>query len=156
MKLYTILRTNNKDKKRVGRGTGSGHGKTSGRGHKGQNARSGGKRRPGFEGGQTPLTQRVPKQRGFRSLNIKETVNIRSLARFEDGAEITNEILFSKGIIKNKKSVVKIVGKEGLTKKLKTKLKTSKEAGKFFEKGFGDAEKKDNKKHSLSKTKKDK
>ncbi|AAM25417.1 large subunit ribosomal protein L15 [Caldanaerobacter subterraneus subsp. tengcongensis MB4] len=112
-----------KKKKRVGRGIGSGHGKTSGRGHKGQNARSGGGVRPGFEGGQMPLTRRIPK-RGFTNIFKKEyaIVNVGTLEeRFEDGAEITPEVLIEKGIIKDVKDGVKILGDGELTKKLTVK-----------------------------------
>ncbi|ERM91006.1 MAG: 50S ribosomal protein L15 [Caldanaerobacter subterraneus] len=112
-----------KKKKRVGRGIGSGHGKTSGRGHKGQNARSGGGVRPGFEGGQMPLTRRIPK-RGFTNIFKKEyaIVNVGTLEeRFEDGAEITPEVLIEKGIIKDVKDGVKILGDGELTKKFTVK-----------------------------------
>lgn len=125
MKLSEIPKNLDRDSRRVGRGTGSGHGKTSGRGHNGQNSRSGGGTRPGFEGGQMPLVQRLPKQRGFKSRKKKETVNIKSLPSvFEEGAVITKDILFEKGIIKSKKSFIKIVGKpEG--KKYKIDLPVS-------------------------------
>ncbi|MGB9779950.1 50S ribosomal protein L15 [Caldanaerobacter sp.] len=112
-----------KKKKRVGRGIGSGHGKTSGRGHKGQNARSGGGVRPGFEGGQMPLTRRIPK-RGFTNIFKKEyaIVNVGTLEeRFEDGAEITPEVLIDNGIIKDVKDGVKILGDGELTKKFTVK-----------------------------------
>ncbi|HAA80276.1 MAG TPA: 50S ribosomal protein L15, partial [Thermoanaerobacter sp.] len=90
-----------RERKRVGRGIGSGHGKTSGRGQKGQKARSGGGVRPGFEGGQMPLTRRLPK-RGFTNIFKKEyaIVNVGTLEeRFEDGAVITPEALIESGII---------------------------------------------------------
>src|SRR5690625_3496977 len=92
-----------KKRKRVGRGMASGHGKTSGRGHKGQNARSGGGVRLGFEGGQTPLFQRLPK-RGFTNVNRKEyaIVNIETLNRFDENTEITPELLIETGIIRKK------------------------------------------------------
>lgn len=109
----------NKRVKRVGRGTGSGHGKTSTRGHKGQKARSGGGVRPGFEGGQMPLQRRLPK-RGFTNIFKKEyaIVNIRDLNRFEDGSEISPEVLQNAGLIDSIKDGVKILGDGELEKKL--------------------------------------
>ncbi|KXO15976.1 50S ribosomal protein L15 [Peptoniphilus sp. GNH] len=102
-----------KAKKRVGRGIGSGLGKTSGRGHKGQNARSGGGVRPGFEGGQMPLFRRLPK-RGFTNIFAKETVaiNVDTLNSFEKGTVVTKELLIEKGIIKKSKAKdgVRILG----------------------------------------------
>ncbi|WEK53791.1 MAG: 50S ribosomal protein L15 [Candidatus Cohnella colombiensis] len=99
-------------RKRVGRGAGSGLGKTSGRGHKGQNARSGGGVRPGFEGGQNPLYRRVPK-RGFnndRFATVFAIVNLNQLNRFEAGTEVTPELLLSEGILKNAQDGIKILG----------------------------------------------
>lgn len=109
----------NKRVKRVGRGIGSGHGKTSTRGHKGQKARSGGGTRLGFEGGQMPLQRRLPK-RGFTNVFKKEyaIVNIKDLNRFEDGSEITPEVLQNAGLIKSVKDGVKILGDGELEKKL--------------------------------------
>ena len=108
--------------KRVGRGIGSGTGKTSGKGHKGQNARSGGGVRPGFEGGQMPLYRRLPK-RGFTNRNTKDivSINITELNRFEDGTVVTIETLVENGVIKNPKDGVKILGNGELTKKLTVK-----------------------------------
>ncbi|HHW58202.1 MAG TPA: 50S ribosomal protein L15 [Clostridia bacterium] len=111
------------ERKRVGRGIGSGHGKTSGRGQKGQKARSGGGVRPGFEGGQMPLTRRLPK-RGFTNIFKKEyvIVNVGTLEeRFEDGAVITPEVLIESGIIKDVKDGVKILGDGELSKKFTVK-----------------------------------
>lgn len=107
---------------RRGRGHGSGNGKTAGKGHKGQKARSGAPR-PGFEGGQLPLYRRLPK-RGFTNINSKEIVAIGldRLNVFEDGAEVTVEALMDKGIIKNPKDGVKILGNGELTKKLDVKV----------------------------------
>lgn len=107
-----------RDRKRVGRGIGSGLGKTSGRGHKGQKARSGGGVRPGFEGGQMPLTRRLPK-RGFTNIFKKEyaIVNLDALNKFEDGSTITPELLIETGIIKSIKDGVKILGDGELNKK---------------------------------------
>ena len=105
---------------RKGRGHGSGNGKTSGKGHKGQNARSGGGVRPGFEGGQMPLYRRIPK-RGFKCINSKNIVAINlSLLndRFEDGAVVTVQSLMDKGIISNARDGVKVLGNGGITKKL--------------------------------------
>ena len=106
---------------RVGRGHGSGNGKTAGKGHKGQKARSGAPR-PGFEGGQMPLYRRLPK-RGFTNRNTKDivSINITELNRFEDGAVVTIETLVENGVIKNPKDGVKILGNGELTKKLKVK-----------------------------------
>jgi large subunit ribosomal protein L15 len=104
---------------RVGRGHGSGNGKTAGRGHKGQKARTGGGVRPGFEGGQMPLYRRLPK-RGFTNRNSLEIVgiNVDLLNRFEDGAVVSVEAMIEAGIIKNPRDGVKILGKGDLTKKL--------------------------------------
>lgn len=109
------------DNFRRGRGHGSGNGKTAGKGHKGQKARSGAPR-PGFEGGQMPLYRRIPK-RGFTCRNSKEIVgiNVDLLDRFEDGSEVTVASLIEAGIIKNPKDGVKILGKGELTKKLNVK-----------------------------------
>jgi large subunit ribosomal protein L15 len=109
----------NKRVKRVGRGIGSGHGKTSTRGHKGQKARSGGGTRPGFEGGQMPLQRRLPK-RGFTNVFKKQyaIVNIKDLNIFDDGSEITPEILQKSGLIKKFYDGVKVLGDGELEKKL--------------------------------------
>lgn len=105
--------------KRLGRGVGSGLGKTSGKGHKGAKARSGGGKAPGFEGGQLPLARRIPK-RGF--VNIFKTnyavVNVETLGIFEDGAVVNVEALIEAGCVKNKFDGVKILGNGELTKKL--------------------------------------
>lgn len=107
---------------RRGRGHGSGNGKTAGKGSKGQKARSGAPR-VGFEGGQMPLYRRLPK-RGFHNINTKEivTINLDTLNRFEDGAEVTVEVLKEKGIVKNPRDGVKVLGNGELTKKLDVKL----------------------------------
>ena len=109
------------DNFRRGRGHGSGNGKTAGKGHKGQKARSGAPR-PGFEGGQMPLYRRLPK-RGFTNRNSKDIVaiNLDALNRFEDGAVVTVESLMEIGIVKNPKDGVKILGNGELTKKLTVK-----------------------------------
>ena len=105
--------------KRLGRGTGSGLGKTSGKGHKGAKARSGGGKRPGFEGGQMPLTMRLPK-RGFTNIFRKEyvAINVDRLEIFEDGMVVTPVELIQYGVIKNVEDGVKILGNGELTKKL--------------------------------------
>ena len=109
----------NKAGYRKGRGHGSGNGKTAGRGHKGQWARSGGGVRVGFEGGQMPLTRRIPK-RGFNNIFAKrlESVNISVLEKFEDGAVINAETLLAEGILSKCEYGVKILGNGSLTKKL--------------------------------------
>ena len=105
--------------KRLGRGTGSGLGKTSGKGHKGAKARSGGGKRPGFEGGQMPLTMRLPK-RGFTNKWRTEyvAINVDRLEIFEDGAVVTPVELIEAGILKNVRDGVKIMGNGEITKKL--------------------------------------
>ncbi len=107
---------------RRGRGHGSGNGKTAGKGHKGQKARSGAPR-PGFEGGQMPLFRRIPK-RGFKCRNTKDIVaiNVSELNRFEDGATVTTASLIEAGIVKNPRDGVKILGNGELTKKLTVKV----------------------------------
>ena len=104
---------------RKGRGPGSGNGKTGGRGHKGQNARTGGGVRPGFEGGQIPLYRRLPK-RGFNNVFAKHyaIVNVSDLEVFEDGAVINTEVLLEKRIIRKALDGVKILGRGELTKKV--------------------------------------
>ena len=107
-------------RKRVGRGAGSGLGKTSGKGHKGQNARSGGGVRPGFEGGQLPLFRRLPK-RGFSNYEFKTryaTVNVEDLEVFEENTVVTSDLLKEKGLIKKELDGLKILGNGNLTKKL--------------------------------------
>ena len=115
---------------RRGRGHASGNGKTAGKGHKGQKARSG-RPRIGFEGGQMPLFRRLPK-RGFTNINSKEIVgiNVSALDRFEDGAEVTIESLMDMGIVKNPRDGVKILGNGNVTKKLTVKVTAFSEAAK--------------------------
>jgi len=109
--------------KRLGRGVGSGHGKTSGKGHKGQNARAGGGVRPGFEGGQNPLFRRMPK-RGFNNISRKNIValNVRDLERFDNGSVVTIESLMECGLIKAVKDGVKILATGELTKALTIRM----------------------------------
>ncbi|MEO4055244.1 50S ribosomal protein L15 [Solibacillus sp. CAU 1738] len=124
MKLHELkpAEGSRKVRNRVGRGIGSGNGKTAGKGHKGQNARSGGGVRPGFEGGQNPLFRRLPK-RGFTNINRKEyaIVNLDVLNRFEDGAEVTAALLLETGVVSNEKAGIKVLGHGTLTKKLTVK-----------------------------------
>ena len=129
-------------KKRIGRGTGSGHGKTAGKGNKGQNARSGGGVRPGFEGGQIPLFQRLPK-RGFQNINRKEyaIVNLCDLNVFDNGTVVTPDLLIDAKIIKDIKSGVKILGCGTLEKKLTIKAhKFSASASEEIKRAGGTAE----------------
>ncbi len=112
-----------KEAKRIGRGHGSGNGKTAGKGHKGQKARSGGGTRPGFEGGQMPLQRRVPK-RGFNNIFAEEwaVINLSALEAFEDGAVVDAAVLSEKGIVKKAGLPIKVLGNGKLTKKLTVKL----------------------------------
>ena len=132
-----------KTRKRVGRGVGSGLGKTSGRGQKGQNSRSGGGVRPGFEGGQSPLFRRLPK-RGFSNARFKTTyavINLSDLDKFEDGATVTPELLKEMGLIKQSLDGIKVLGNGTLTKKLNVKAhKFSNVAKEQIEKLGGKAE----------------
>lgn len=109
---------------RVGRGIGSGLGKTAGKGHKGQKARTGGKIRRGFEGGQTPLYRRIPK-RGFNNLFSVEyaTINVSDLEKFEAGTVVNMELLLKEGIIRKELSGLKVLGNGELTKKLTVEAK---------------------------------
>ena len=124
MKLHTLkpAEGSRQERNRVGRGQGSGNGKTAGRGSKGQKQRSGGGVRLGFEGGQTPLFQRLPK-RGFTNINRKEfaIVNLDTLNKFDEGTEVTPELLIETGVVSNAKSGIKILGNGELTKKLTVK-----------------------------------
>jgi large subunit ribosomal protein L15 len=132
----------NRKRKRVGRGIGSGHSKTSTRGYKGQLSRSGTRVRPGFEGGQMPLYRRLPK-RGFTNIFRKEyaVVNLESLAVFEVGAQVDPEALKAKGLIKNSKDGIKILGGGELKKALTVKAhKFSKSAAEKIQQAGGVAE----------------
>ena len=113
-----------KDRNRVGRGIGSGNGKTAGKGHKGQKARTGGKIRRGFEGGQTPLYRRIPK-RGFNNVFSIEyaTVNVSDLERFENGTVVNMELLLNEGIVRKPFAGLKVLGNGTLTKKLTVEAK---------------------------------
>ncbi len=116
---------------RVGRGAGSGNGKTAGKGHKGQNARSGGGVRPGFEGGQMPLQRRIPK-RGFNNIFATKyvSINVDVLNRFEDGATVDAKALQDAGIVKKVYDGVKVLGRGELTKKLTVKVAAFSEGAK--------------------------
>ena len=130
------------DIKRLGRGQGSGQGKTAGKGHKGQNARSGGGVAIGFEGGQTPLFKRIPK-RGFTNFTRVEyaVVNLDTLNRFEDGEVVTPEVLKETGIVKNQLDGIKVLGNGKLEKKLTVKCnKISASAKKAIEEVGGTVE----------------
>ncbi len=132
-----------KDVKRIGRGHGSGQGKTAGKGHKGQKARSGGSIRPGFEGGQMPLQRRMPK-RGFNNIFAKEyaEINVSALEqRFEDGAIVDAQALIESGAIKDAKDGIKVLGNGEITKKLTVKAaKFTASAQEKIEKAGGKAE----------------
>lgn len=144
MKLHELkpAEGSRKVRNRVGRGTSSGNGKTSGRGQKGQNSRSGGGVRLGFEGGQTPLFRRLPK-RGFTNVNRKEyaVVNLDVLNRFDDGTEVTPVVLVEAGIVSNEKAGIKVLAKGTLEKKLTVKAaKFSKAAQEAIEAAGGSIE----------------
>lgn len=144
MKLHELrpAEGSKKNSKRVGRGTGSGWGKTAGRGENGQNSRSGGGVRPGFEGGQLPLYRRLPK-RGFTNIFASEivSINVDRLNVFENGTEVTPELLLEKKIIRKLNDGVKILGNGTLEKSLTVKAnKFSKAAAEKIEKAGGKVE----------------
>ena len=124
MKLHELVPAegSRRERKRVGRGIGSGNGKRAGKGHKGQKARSGGGVRPGFEGGQNPIYRRLPK-RGFTNIHRKEfaIVNLEQLNRFTEGTEVTPEVLINSGLVKDPKDGIKILGDGELNVKLTVK-----------------------------------
>ena len=126
MKLHELSPSEGSKKKafRVGRGHGSGNGKTSGKGHKGQNARSGGGVRPGFEGGQMPIYRRLPK-RGFTNIFAKKytSINVEDLNKFDNGTEITAEVLKENGVIKKINDGIVVLGRGDLNKKVTIKAK---------------------------------
>lgn len=125
MKLHELSPAvgSTKESKRIGRGHGSGNGKTAGKGHKGQKARAGHGMQPGFEGGQMPLQRRVPK-RGFNNIFAEQwtAINVSALEVFEDGAVVNVDALVEKGIIKKADLPVKVLGNGKLTKKLTVNL----------------------------------
>ncbi len=144
MKLNELKYTDGarRESKRIGRGHGSGNGKTAGKGHKGQNARSGGGVALGFEGGQTPLYRRLPK-RGFTNFTRKEfaTVNVGALNCFEDGTTVTVEMLLATKLVRKQLDGVKVLGVGELTKKLTVQANAfSKSAKEAIEKAGGNAE----------------
>ena len=144
MKLHELKATEGArfTSKRIGRGQGSGLGKTSGKGHKGQNARSGGGVAIGFEGGQTPLFKRTP-MRGFTNFTRKEyaTINVGELNKFEDGAIVNFEILKNAGLLKKELDGLKVLGEGKLEKKLTVQAKKfSKSAEKAIVEAGGTAE----------------
>ena len=133
MKIHELTPApdSNKVSKRIGRGHGSGNGKTAGKGHKGQNARSGGGVRIGFEGGQMPLTRRIPK-RGFNNIFATRyaTVNVAQLEKFENGSVVDAEALKAAGLIKKTYDGVKILGNGELSKKVTVKAAAYSESAK--------------------------
>lgn len=145
MKLHELSPAvgSTKEVKRVGRGHGSGNGKTAGKGHKGQNARSGGGVRPGFEGGQMPLTRRIPK-RGFNNIFAKEyaVINVSDLNKFVDDTVVDTELLKASGLVKKVCDGVKVLGDGELTSKNLTvkAVKFTKTAVEKIEKAGGKVE----------------
>ncbi len=144
MKLHELAPAegSTREAKRVGRGHGSGWGKTAAKGHKGQNARSGGGVRPGFEGGQTRLARRIPK-RGFNNIFATEytAINVSDLEKFVDGTTVDAELLKAAGVIKKENDGVKVLGNGELTKKLTVKAAAfSASAKEKIEKAGGEAE----------------
>ncbi|HIV10570.1 MAG TPA: 50S ribosomal protein L15 [Candidatus Faeciplasma avium] len=144
MKLHDLAPAEGSSKasKRVGRGHGSGWGKTAGKGHKGQNARSGGGVRPGFEGGQTRLARRIPK-RGFNNIFAAKytAINVSDLEKFVDGTVVDGELLVAAGVVKKCGNGIKVLGGGELTKKLTVKAAAySASAKEKIEKAGGEAE----------------
>lgn len=133
MKLHTLspAEGSKKEVKRIGRGAGSGQGKTSGKGHKGQNARSGGGVRPGFEGGQMPLQRRIPK-RGFNNIFAKKAtaINVDDLNKFEDGSIVDIQAIVNAGLVKKYENGIKVLGYGEITKKLTVKATAFSESAK--------------------------
>ena len=144
MKLHELAPAagSTKDSKRIGRGHGSGWGKTAGKGHKGQKARSGGGVRPGFEGGQTRLARRIPK-RGFNNIFAAKytAINVSDLEKFVDGTVVDGELLVAAGVVKDCGNGIKVLGNGELTKKLTVKAAAySASAKEKIEKAGGEAE----------------
>ena len=132
MKLNELNNLEAKNRKRIGRGPGSGNGKTAGKGHKGQNARSGGGVRPGFEGGQLPLYRRLSK-RGFNNYNFRTTyaiINVADLEKFKEGTVVDKELLVKEGLITKELDGIKVLGNGTLTKKLTVKANKFSETAK--------------------------
>lgn len=132
MKIHELDLTPNKDRKRVGRGIGSGYGKTAGRGTKGQNARTGGGVRLGFEGGQNPLARRLPKKRGFASLNptVYQPINLSALNRFKDGTTVDAKALAEAGLVRSAAGLVKLLANGTIEKKLTVQVHAASAAAK--------------------------
>jgi large subunit ribosomal protein L15 len=132
MKIHELELKSLKDDRRLGRGIGSGRGKTAGRGTKGQNSRTGGGVRAGFEGGQNPLAKRLPKKRGFTAVNptIYQIVNLEKLERFADGSVVDNTVLAEAGLVRKAGDKVKLLAVGGLTKKLTIKVQSASAAAK--------------------------
>lgn len=144
MKLHDLAPAegSTREAKRVGRGHGSGWGKTAAKGHKGQNARSGGGVRPGFEGGQTRLARRIPK-RGFNNIFATNytAINVSDLEKFVDGTVVDTELLKAAGVVKKEYDGIKVLGNGELTKKLTVKAAAfSATAKEKIEKAGGEAE----------------
>lgn len=144
MKLHELSPAvgSTKVSKRIGRGAGSGTGKTAGKGHKGQKARSGGGVRPGFEGGQMPLARRIPK-RGFNNIfgTKYAAVNVEDLNRFEDGATVDEAAIVASGLVKKPLDGIKILGNGELSRKLNVTVTAYSESAKQkIEKAGGKAE----------------
>jgi len=143
MKIHELELDSSKNRKRVGRGIGSGYGKTAGRGTKGQNARTGGGVRPGFEGGQNPLAKRLPKKRGFAPLSRTsyQVVNLGQLDRIKDGTTVDLAVLAGAGLIKKLDQPVKILANGTITKKLTLKVQSASATAKAaIEKAGGSVE----------------
>jgi large subunit ribosomal protein L15 len=132
MKIHELTLSSSKDRKRVGRGIGSGYGKTAGRGTKGQNSRSGGGVRPGFEGGQNPLAKRLPKKRGFASINpiTYQPVNLSALNRFKDGSIVDAQALAAAGLVSKPNDRIKLLANGKLEHKLTIKVQAASAAAK--------------------------
>lgn len=127
MKIHELQLNSGKDRKRVGRGIGSGYGKTAGRGTKGQNARTGGGVRIGFAGGQNPLAKLLPKKRGFKPLNRVEyqVVNLGDLDGLKAGSVVDNTMLAEAGLVKNADARIKVLAQGELTHKLTLKVQAA-------------------------------
>lgn len=143
MKIHELNVTSTQDRKRVGRGIGSGTGKTAGRGTKGQNSRTGGGVRPGFEGGQNPLAKRLPKKRGFAALNHTEyqVVNLSSLTRLKGATDVDVSVLKSVGLVSSATRPVKLLANGEVSAKLNLKVNAASAAAKAaIEKAGGTVE----------------
>jgi large subunit ribosomal protein L15 len=127
MKIHELQLTSSKDRKRVGRGIGSGYGKTAGRGTKGQNSRTGGGVRIGFSGGQNPLAKLLPKKRGFKALTRVEyqPVNLGELASFKDGATVDNTALAKAGLVSRADARIKLLARGTCERKLTIKVQAA-------------------------------